>query len=421
MFDSQILGLAKIPIFSFAAVFFLIVFSNSVISNLSLHSVVLDTTRSPQGLRSTLENPQKLRKISTHELLVSVREEVDQEAKGSEDLDHHTDLLAPFNVTNQERIDWLKRKLPNFNIFKSTRLSRQFDERIREFFGHDRCRTQFYMTWISPARAFSGREILALESLFKSNPNGCLVILSRSMDSALGYEILKPLLGFGFRVTAVTPDLPFLFKDTPAESWFDEFKRGKTDPGEVSLAQNLSNLIRLAVLYKYGGVYLDTDFIVLKDFSGLRNSIGAQSVDAFGNWTRLNNAVLVFDKNHTLLHKFMEEFTSTFDGNRWGHNGPYLVSRVVERTPKGQDCNFTVLPRMAFYPVDWTRIAGLFAKPVTRANSKWVEAKLAQLGGVSYGVHLWNKESSRLRIEEGSIIGRLISSNCVICKDIYSS
>lgn len=420
MFDSRILGLAKIPIFSFAAVFLLIVFANSFISNLSLHSVILDTTRSPHGLRSTLENQENLRKTSTHELLVSVREEVDQEAKNSEDLDHSY-LLPPLNVTDQERIDWLKRKLPNFNIFKSTRLSRQFDERIREFFGHDRCRSQFFMTWISPARAFSGREFLSLETLFKSNPNGCLVILSRSMDSALGYEILKPLLGFGFRVTAVTPDLSFLFKNTPAESWFDEFKRGKTDPGEVSLAQNLSNLIRLAVLYKYGGVYLDTDFIILKDLSGLRNSIGAQSVDAFGNWTRLNNAVLVFDKNHTLLYKFMEEFTSTFDGNKWGHNGPYLVSRVVERTPKGQDFNFTVLPPMAFYPVDWTRIAGLFTNPVTGVNSKWVEAKLVQLSGESYGVHLWNKESSRLRIEEGSIIGRLISSNCVICRNIYSS
>lgn len=418
MFDSQILGLAKIPIFSFAAVFFLIVVADSIVSNLSLHSVVLDTTRSPQGLRSTLENPQKLRRISTHEVIFPIEQEV-EEAK-IEELDRSS-LLPPVNVTDQERIDWLKKKLPNFNLFKSTRLSRQFDGRVREFFGHDRCRIQFFMTWISPARAFSEREFLALESLFKSNPDGCLVILSRSMDSAVGYEILKPLLGFGFRVLAVTPDLSFLFKDTPAESWFDEFKRGKTDPGEISFAQNLSNLIRLAVLYKYSGVYLDTDFIVLKDFSGLTNSIGAQSVDAFGNWTRLNNAVLVFDKNHTLLHKFMAEFTSTFDGNKWGHNGPYLVSRVVGRTPKGQDCNFTVLPPIAFYPVDWIRISGLFANPVSRVNSKWVEAKLAQLSRESYGVHLWNRESSRLKIEEGSIIGRLISSNCVICKNIYSS
>ncbi|KAH7865579.1 hypothetical protein Vadar_008549 [Vaccinium darrowii] len=225
MFDSQILGLAKVPIFSFAAVFSLIVVADSIVSNLSLHSVVLDTTRSPQGLRGTLENPQKLRRISSHEVIFPVEQEV--EGAKIEELDRSS-LLPPVNVTDQERIDWLKKKLPNFNLFKSTRLSRQFDGRIREFLGHDRCRIQFFMTWISPARAFLDREFLALESLFKSNPNGCLVILSRSMDSAVGYEILKPLLGFGFRVLAVTPDLPFLFNETPAESWFDEFKRGKT-------------------------------------------------------------------------------------------------------------------------------------------------------------------------------------------------
>ncbi|CAL5422741.1 unnamed protein product [Camellia sinensis] len=52
--------------------------------------------------------------------------------------------------------------------------------------------------------------------------------------------------------------------------------------GEIPLAQNLSNLIRLVILYKYGGVHLDTDFITLKDFSRLRNSIEEQSIDATG-------------------------------------------------------------------------------------------------------------------------------------------
>ncbi|KAL7169703.1 hypothetical protein ACSBR2_034688 [Camellia fascicularis] len=68
----------------------------------------------------------------------------------------------------------------------------------------------------------------------------------------------------------------------------------------------------LVILYKYGGVHLDTDFITLKAFSGLRNLIEAQSIDATGSWTRLNNAVLIFDKNTC----FMEEFESNLDGNR---------------------------------------------------------------------------------------------------------
>ncbi|WP_310454691.1 hypothetical protein, partial [Staphylococcus nepalensis] len=68
-------------------------------------------------------------------MIFPVEQEV-EEAK-IEELDRSS-LLPPVNGTDQERIDWLKKKLPNFNLFKSTRLSRQFDGRIREFFGHDR-------------------------------------------------------------------------------------------------------------------------------------------------------------------------------------------------------------------------------------------------------------------------------------------
>lgn len=105
----------------------------------------------------------------------------------------------------------------------------------------------------------------------------------------------------------------------------------------------MSNLMRLAALYKYG-VYLDTDFIVMKPLTGSGNSIAAQSIDVlFKNWTRLNNAVLIFLMSHPLLLKFIEEFASTFDGNRWGYNGPYLVSGVVQRAGISSGFNFTVL------------------------------------------------------------------------------
>ncbi|KAJ4977583.1 hypothetical protein NE237_008363 [Protea cynaroides] len=202
----------------------------------------------------------------------------------------------------------------------------------------------------------------------------------------------------------------------------EEISKGHKDPGEIPLAQNLSNLLRLAVLYKYGGVYLDTDFIVLKKFSGLRNSIAAQSMDAeTGNWTRLNNAVLIFDKNHPLLFKFIEEFSLTFDGNKWGHNGPYLVSRVVKRVRKRPGYYFRILSSMAFYPVDWNKISGFFQKPKDQAMSRWISTKLFELNTKTYGVHLWNKQSSQLKIEEASIIDRLISDHCVLCEDIYSS
>lgn len=299
--------------------------------------------------------------------------------------------------------------------FESSDLSTKFDSRIKEFFRRNECKVRFFMTWISPADSYREREFFGLETLFQTNPQSCLIILSESMDTVYGDKIIEPLIGCGFRVLAVTPDLWGLFKNTPAETWFKEIKNGSRDPGHIPLAQNLSNLMRLAALYKYGGVYLDTDFVILRDFSVLKNVIGAQSVDNKGNWTRLNNAVLVFDRKHPLVYKFMEEFASTFDGNRWGHNGPYLVSRVVDRVARNEEFKFTVLPPMAFYPVDWTRIAGYFARPRDPNHAKWASTKIRQLKKSSYGVHLWNRESGKFKIGEGSIIDRLLSDHCVIC------
>lgn len=178
--------------------------------------------------------------------------------------------------------------------------------------------------------------------------------------------------------------------------------------------------MRIAFLYKYGGIYIDTDFLVLKDFRGLKNSIGAQSSDIVsGNWTRLNNAVMIFDRQHWILNIFMEEFADTFNGSRWGYNGPYMVSRVVERLQGegyGGNLDITVLPPMAFYPVGWTRIGGLFEAPKTRSDQKWVEAKVAQLKQRSLGVHLWNKKSRGIEIEEGSVMDRLTSQFSTVCR-----
>ncbi|KAL7582431.1 hypothetical protein Lser_V15G42771 [Lactuca serriola] len=386
--------------------------TNTFVSNISFNFT--PNTTIPFLSVNLLDNQtfivNQLKSTSTlHNPVLIVKEVIVQKSVSEDD---QNPLVPPINLTKKQRMSWFKNKLPEFDMLNS---NQEFEIRAKEFFQD--CNVRFFMTWISsPLRVFGKREFLAVDALFKSNPESCLMILSNVMDSDFGFQTLKPIIDRGFRVQALTPDLNFLFKNTPAKSWFDHIKNGNRDPGEIPLAQNLSNLIRLVVLYKFGGVYLDTDFIPLKDFSGLRNSIGAQSVNSLGNWTRLNNAVLIFDKNHPLLYKFIEEFALTFNGNRWGFNGPYLVSRVVEREATELESNFTVLPPLAFYPVDWTRIGGLFLRPVNQAHRKWAETKAAQIKESSYGIHLWNKQSRRFRIEEESIMARLISEHCVICK-----
>lgn len=306
-------------------------------------------------------------------------------------------------------------------ILNSKKNPKRFSGQVKKFFGERSCKFRFFMTWISSVDSFSDRELFVVEALFKSHPNGCLIIVSNSLDSVRGKYILRPFVDKGFWVTAISPDFTYLFENTVAESWINRLRRGNVNPGEISLGQNLSNLLRLGLLYKFGGIYIDTDVVVLKSFKKLRNVIGAQTIDAVTrNWSRLNNAVMIFDKGHPLLHKFIEEFALTFDGNKWGHNGPYLVSRVVSRVTGRPGYNFTVLPPMAFYPVDWSRIGGFFQRPRYETDSIWLDAKLRHIHRQSYSMHLWNKQSRGFKVEEGSIIRQIMSECCVFCKDVVT-
>ncbi|CAL1395260.1 unnamed protein product [Linum trigynum] len=106
------------------------------------------------------------------------------------------------------------------------------------------------------------------------------------------------------------------------------------------------------------------EVVVLWSLVGLRNSIDAHTFDVgMGKWSRLNNVVLIFDRNHPLVYRFIEEFARTFEGNKWGHNNDmYLGSRVGERVVDAGDSgfNFMVKSLAVFHPVDWSRILALF-------------------------------------------------------------
>lgn len=289
----------------------------------------------------------------------------------------------------------------------------EFRFRVKTFFTS--CKLRFFMTWISSVESFGEREMISVQSLFKAHPHGCLIIVSTSLDSKKGMQIFKPFFQKGLKITAISPDFNYLLKNTAAESWYNQLKQGNVNPGEISLGQNLSNLLRIVLLYRFGGIYLDTDIIVLRSFDPLRNSIGAQTVDVVTKkWSRLNNAVMVFDKGHPLLREFIQEFAQTFDGNRWGHNGPYLVSRVVARVGGRPGFNVTVLPPLAFYPVNWNRIGSLFEGPKSSKHEQWMLAKLGQIRSQSFAVHLWNKQSRKLEVERGSIIQHIMLSSSVL-------
>lgn len=341
-------------------------------------------------------------------------------------------IILPKTRKASRRARWLKQNWGKFGILQSDDLSKMFASRMRTFLNgsgdgnstelerssghgsseerHEACKVRFFITWITKLSMFGPREQLCLESVFRTHPSACVVILSRSFDSESGRRLLLPFVEKGFRVTAITPDLPFLLRDTPAQRWFTNLRQGKMDPGKINLSQNLSNLLRLAVLYKYGGIYVDTDVILLRSVSSLGNALGAQGEEQRGGgWRRLNNAAMVFERGHPLVEAFLREFAATFNGNKWGQNGPYLVTRVVRKARKsgGGRQDWRILRAEAMYAVNWRRIEEVF-----RAGKR---EEVLEMVKNSVAIHLWNRQSRGMAAEAGSALDVLLQRPCVLC------
>jgi len=157
--------------------------------------------------------------------------------------------------------------------------------------------------------------------------------------------------------------------------------------------QHTSDFVRLLILIKYGGTYIDTDMIVRKNLKDLpRNFICRDH--GF-----LNAAII---KLHDKLGKnvgklFVDDLIRNFNGSEWGWNGPYMLSRVLQdlcqtsNVNKMHNCNgFHVLDENICYPISGIEWKKLF----TEQHAGEVLQSIEQ----SYFVHFWNKLSQNERI-----------------------
>ena len=187
IFGYRIVSRVKSPVFSIILFALLIVFmfADTIISNVSLQSAAFTEKENSE----VLQTPKFTRKIKSDVSPVPLNIYTERKIISVESVDSDSSL----GVREEQKIGRFRRKLPEYEIFRSDDLAKKFHGRVLEFL-NQKCEVQFFMTWISTAGSFGRREILAVESVFNAHPHGCLMILSRTMDSVHGYGILKPLL-----------------------------------------------------------------------------------------------------------------------------------------------------------------------------------------------------------------------------------
>ncbi|KAM3673678.1 lactosylceramide 4-alpha-galactosyltransferase-like [Ammospiza maritima maritima] len=245
----------------------------------------------------------------------------------------------------------------------------------------------------------------SVESAARTHPASRVVVLMKGLakeNGSLPRHWAFSLLSCFPNVEILPLDLIVLFSGTPLAQWFLQPQR-QQEPHFLAV---LSDACRIVLMWKFGGIYLDTDFIVLKNLHNLTNALGIQCYD------ELNGAFLSFEAKHKFIEICMQDFVQDYNGWAWGHQGPGLLTRVFKkwcsiRTIKSMSCKgVSALAQEVVYPIPWQDWKKLFEA---------VSAlELQKLLKNTYAVHIWNKLSHRTKLEIPSqaLLAQLYSQFC---------
>eukprot|EP01036_Dinobryon_divergens_P026054 gene26053-34657_t len=188
---------------------------------------------------------------------------------------------------------------------------------------------------------------------------------------------------------------------------------------------HLTDLVRFAVLWKFGGAYLDFDMLLLRPLAVFHNSLAAQK-DEKDALTKddsdpYNFAFAIFDPKHPFLTAVMENVSYVYDPQLWPCVGPRLITSFVndwssrgqvefhKELPKEAAITSTntsiihVFPHIYFYPLYWKFGASL----VQRNESS--KREFMRLMSSAVTLHIWSRSTNMSTIEKGSTLNLLMN------------
>lgn len=247
--------------------------------------------------------------------------------------------------------------------------------------------------------ALNARQMCAIESAALTNPTAIILFLFTSQARFKRLKITPQL-----RSVLSYPNVQLNFlnvEEFASGSPMENFIKSGILSDSDFLLPHKSDVMRLLVLWKLGGTYLDMDVIVKKSFRSTPANFACSESENF-----MNGAVLNFssEERKNLSEVFIKDLIKNFDGSKYSQNGPLLITRVVKNLCDVQNLNeinatrdcrgFHVLKTDQCYPIpyeDWSNF-------MIETNSEDVMKKVEN----SVVVHFWNKFSKTVKIKLSS-------------------
>ncbi|XP_075117681.1 alpha-1,4-N-acetylglucosaminyltransferase-like [Leptodactylus fuscus] len=250
--------------------------------------------------------------------------------------------------------------------------------------------------------------LCSIESAARAYPDRPVVFFMKGLDDVVTEDDEEkarqrfPTLSPYKNVYFFPLRLQELFTDTPFLAWYK-----KIDPSrEIHWTHVKSDACRFAMIWKYGGIYMDTDVISIRPIPE-DNFLAAQSD------TITSSAVFGLSRRHPLSWEFMENFVENYRGHVWGHQGPGVFTRVVYKycgrlrftsVDHLKCANVSYFHNERFYPIaypSWRKYFEVWKDLPTFSNS--------------YALHLWNymnKERKFMMVGSNALLEHLYQQYC---------
>jgi Glycosyltransferase sugar-binding region containing DXD motif len=198
----------------------------------------------------------------------------------------------------------------------------------------------YHLYWHGP---FTFKQAFSVKSLLATQRRRGEVCLWLDAENGYpGYERNEILRTLGSDVSVRPFDAEVECRGTPLE--------GRTDLQKHPSPLERANLLRLVILYKHGGVYLDLDTMLLRDLSDLFDQ-PFMNDDFCYRWSADlpygNNAVMRFRRGSESALKLLERSVQEGSCN----------PRVVLEFEGGEGIDLTILPCAFFDPL-WPHLDG---------------------------------------------------------------
>ncbi|XP_019398509.1 PREDICTED: alpha-1,4-N-acetylglucosaminyltransferase [Crocodylus porosus] len=224
----------------------------------------------------------------------------------------------------------------------------------------------------STARIYHDRPIVFFMKGLKSN------IRWHPKNTSTAFSLLSAIKN----VFIVPLQMETLLQKTPLLSWYHKVN----ETLEKNWIHISSDASRLAIIWKYGGLYMDTDIISIRPIP-VKTFIAAQASKV------ASNGIFSFPRHHSFIWNCMKNFVENYNADIWGHQGPYLMTRVLKTLCNLTDfkavedqCyqNIFFLNPQRFYPIPyplWEKYYEVWDLHTNFSDSYFSD---------SYALHLWN-------------------------------